>query len=66
MNREEFRLKKLHGYEKNVPRCGNCTHLKSHNKPTGGVIHKCGQMGLVVARMACCDMWQSPKGEVLA
>ena len=66
MSKEEKRLKIAAGYERNVPRCGNCIYIRTYEKYNKPVFHKCNNFKYVVHRMSCCNYWKSSKGEEIS
>lgn len=61
------RLRKLWGYEADVPRCGNCKqYLKAKNRLVDGDLvrmpARCGAGRFTVDENGCCDHWVGRDG----
>jgi tRNA(Ile2) C34 agmatinyltransferase TiaS len=63
MSKKEKSVKLSVNYERNVPRCGNCSHLKVFTKANGDILFKCNKIKYEVKRFSCCDLWLSKIGE---
>lgn len=58
------------GWESNTPRCENCKHMNNRravlrNSLPVKLYYLCGKFAFETKPNACCDHWQSSKGERL-
>lgn len=62
--------RKKAGYEKNIPRCGNCKHYKAGFRVLVNSIPRtmpimCKKHNFSIATNSICDHWESKDGEKL-
>lgn len=66
------KLRKRIGWERDVPRCKNCTHMKfgrvvlQESMPVGMSSHVCLKHSFPTRPESCCDTWESKSGERIA
>jgi hypothetical protein len=66
------KLRKRIGWERDVPRCKNCTHIKfgqvvlQDSMPVGMSSHLCLKHSFPTRPESCCDTWESKSGERIA